>query len=107
MNHHLSDNQLIGYIHQTLTDAEREEIDRHLVECARCRGHLGDQEAIQRRIRYGLMNGLRKVSPSSQMTFAAISPGPTWSSRLVTLWAKTRPPLSAVAMGAQDTEREP
>ncbi len=56
MKNHLSNEQLIGYVHQTLTDAEREEIDRHLAECAQCRGILADHESVQRRIRYGLMN---------------------------------------------------
>ena len=74
MSNHLNDQQLIGYIHQTLTDAEREEIDRHLAECGQCRALLGDYEALQRRIHYGLAIDRRKVTPSARKTFAAVAP---------------------------------
>ena len=74
MSNHLSDQQLIGYIHQTLTDAEREEIDQHLAECGRCRTLLGDYEALQRRIHYGLATDLRKMVPSARKSFAAVAP---------------------------------
>lgn len=74
MSNHLSEKQLIGYIHQTLTGAEREEIDQHLAECAQCRAHLDDYESVQRRIQYGLASDLRKASASSRKSFAAIAP---------------------------------
>ncbi|MBN1994854.1 MAG: PQQ-binding-like beta-propeller repeat protein, partial [Anaerolineae bacterium] len=96
MTIHLTQEQLIGYIHQTLTDAEREEIDRHLAECAQCRGLLTDHETTQRRIHYGLMNGLRKVQPSPQMSFAAIAPGlkRRWSGGFILPWTVVEQPLS-------------
>lgn len=108
MNHHLTREQLIGYIHQTLTDAEREEIDRHLSECAECRGMLGDHEAMQRRIRYGLLQDLRKAQPSSKMTFAAVAPRlKRFSFRRLTglnmLWLMVDQPLSAVATAVMMT----
>ena len=75
MNNHLTQEQLIGYIHQTLTDAEREEIDQHLDHCAQCRAILGDHEAAQRYIRYGLLGDLKKVHPSNKMNFDSLAPG--------------------------------
>ncbi|MBN1813266.1 MAG: PQQ-binding-like beta-propeller repeat protein [Anaerolineae bacterium] len=88
MSNHPSDEQLIGYIHQTLTDAEREEIDQHLAECAQCRALLTDYESLQRRIYYGLANDLRKVSASSRKSFAAIAPrlkrGRRWAAVRIT-----------------------
>jgi len=85
MSNHLSEEQLIGYIHQTLTDAEREEIDQHLAECAKCRAHLDDHESLQRRIQYGLANDLRKASASSHKFFAAIAPRLKRGRRLTTV----------------------
>lgn len=85
MSNHLREKQLIGYIHQTLTDAEREEIDRHLAECAQCRAHLDDHESMQRRIQYGLANDLKKASASSVNSFAAIAPRLKRGRRLATM----------------------
>jgi multiple sugar transport system substrate-binding protein len=73
MNNHLTQEQLIGYIHHTLTDAEREELDQHLASCAQCRALLTEHETTQRRIRYDLAGGLKKVQPSNKMSFSAIS----------------------------------
>jgi outer membrane protein assembly factor BamB len=85
MSNHLSEKQLIGYIHQTLTDAEREEIDQHLAECAQCRAHLDDHESLQRRIQYELATNLRKASASSRKSFAAIAPRLKRGRRLATM----------------------
>lgn len=85
MSNHLSDRQLIGYIHQTLTDAEREEIDQHLAKCGRCRALLGDYEALQRRIHYGLAIDRRKVTPSARISFAAVAPRLKRGRRLATV----------------------
>ena len=74
MSNHLSDQQLIGYIHQTLTDAEREELGRHLAQCAQCRAQLEGYESLQRRIQYDLANELRGVQASSRKSFAAVAP---------------------------------
>jgi outer membrane protein assembly factor BamB len=95
MSHHLSEDQLIGYIHQTLTDAEREEIDRHVTECAQCRGTLSDHEAMQRRIAYGLANDLKKVRPPASMSFAAVSPRLKRFHGIATLWLAVDRPLTA------------
>jgi outer membrane protein assembly factor BamB len=85
MSNHLGEKQLIGYIHQTLTDAEREEIDQHLAECAQCRAHLDDHEYLQRRIQYELATNLRKASVSSRKSFAAIAPRLKRGRRLATM----------------------
>lgn len=74
MTEHFISDQLNSYLHQTLTDAEREEMDRHLAECAACRARLDSCEALQRRLRYTLTTELRGVHPSAEMTFAAIAP---------------------------------
>ncbi len=82
MTNHLTDEQLIGYIHHTLTDAEREAIDRHLAECPTCRAHLAGNETLQRRIRNEFSADLRSSRSSSQMSFAAIAPRVKRSRRL-------------------------
>ncbi len=74
MTHHLTDEQLIGYIHHTLTDAEREDIDQHLVECPICRANLDENETLHRQIRNNLSTDLRQTHPSRQMNFAPIAP---------------------------------
>ncbi|MBN1813263.1 MAG: DJ-1/PfpI family protein [Anaerolineae bacterium] len=83
---HLREAQLIGYVYQTLADAEREGMDRHLEGCTRCRTRLGDHESMQRRIHYGLVGSLRKARPSSRMTFAALAPNLKRGRRWAALW---------------------
>ena len=74
MNSHLSDKQLIGYSHATLTDAEREAMDSHLADCPHCRARLAEHEGLQRLIHHSLLADLRTVRPSPDMKFAAIAP---------------------------------
>jgi hypothetical protein len=74
MNNHLNDEQLIGYVHYTLTDAERETMDEHMKVCVDCRARMAKYEALQRRIRYSLSADIKAVSPSPAMSFAAIAP---------------------------------
>ena len=74
MSTHLSKEQLTAYVHQTLTDARREEMDQHLADCTRCRVRLADYESLQRHIRYSLLADLRAVRSSPRMNFCAISP---------------------------------
>jgi anti-sigma factor RsiW len=85
MSDHLNEEQLTGYVHYTLTDAERETLDAHLNACAQCRARLGEYEALQRRIRYSLASDMKAVSPPSGMSFAAVAPRlqrPRWWERL-------------------------
>jgi len=74
MRNHLSEEQLIGYVQHTLTDAQREVIDQHLISCGQCRARLDEYRAFQRRIRQDLSADLRRVAPSSQMTFDSVAP---------------------------------
>jgi hypothetical protein len=74
MSNHLNDEQLIGYVHYTLTDAERETMDEHMQVCVDCRARLAECEALQRRIRYSLSADIRAVPVPSTMTFGAIAP---------------------------------
>lgn len=73
MNRHLNDNELSGYIHQTLTDAQRESMNLHLDACPRCRERVAEAKAIQRRVHYGLSSDLRRERPSANMRFSQIA----------------------------------
>lgn len=73
MTHHLTTDQLNSYLHQTLTDAEREVLDRHLAECALCRTRLDGHEALQRRIHFELAADLRRIQLSSRLNYTAIA----------------------------------
>lgn len=96
MSHHISSARLVGYIHQTLDDAEREDIDHHLSVCAECRARLDDHEALQRRVTYGLMGDLRRARPSPRMSFASLAPRLKKGRRLAALWMVARE-MSVVA----------
>lgn len=74
MSEHLNHQQLIGYIHQTLSDDQREVIDRHLATCPACRGQLADHDRFQHRIRYDLTADLRAIQPPGTTTFQMIAP---------------------------------
>ncbi len=74
MKLHLTEKELGGYVQRTLTDAQRESLDRHLATCGDCRARLTAQEAQERRLRHALSAVLRKVAPSERMTFAALKP---------------------------------
>jgi anti-sigma factor RsiW len=97
MSTHLSEKQLVGYVHRTLTDARREAMDQHLAACPRCRARLADHEALQRRINYSLLADLKVVRPSPQMTFAAIAPRLRRPKMFVSLWGQSQRLLSGAA----------
>jgi anti-sigma factor RsiW len=71
LSDHLSEVELVNYVHRALGDVERETMDRHLAECASCRGQLDRHEALQRQIRSDLRSVLQKVRPSRRMQFSA------------------------------------
>ena len=73
MNRHLTDKELNGYLHQTLTDAQRENMDLHLDACSRCREQIAAAKSAQRRIHYALMDELRQTRPAN-MRFSQIAP---------------------------------
>jgi hypothetical protein len=72
MKRHLTQEDLVGYVHQTLTDAERESMDRHLATCAACRTALAVHEDAQRRLQRDLRADLDAIEPPASMTFAAV-----------------------------------
>jgi len=101
MKRHLSDEQLVGYVHATLTDAGREEMDSLLAGCPECRARLADHEALQREIRYRLLADLRAASPPVGMRFEAIAPRLKRSNRLAQLWQRPSQAFhAATAMAA-------
>ena len=74
MNIHAADEQIIGYLYRTLSDAEREVLDTHFPTCPSCRARLSKHEVQQRQIDHDLKASINGVAPSERMTFAAISP---------------------------------
>ncbi len=70
---HLTNKDLSGYIHQTLTDAQRESMNHHLDACPGCRERVDGERTTQRRIHYGLADHLRRERPSN-LTFQQIAP---------------------------------
>jgi hypothetical protein len=86
MNGHLSDEQLIGYSHCTLTDAEREVMDGHFTHCPECRARLADHEALQRRIRHSLLADLKAVQPTAGLEFSAVAPRLRPQNHIAALW---------------------
>lgn len=73
MTHHFTTDQLNSYLHQTLTDAEREALGRHLMDCPACRTRLDSYEALQRRIHSELAADLHHIQPSSRLSYPAIA----------------------------------
>jgi len=103
VNTHLTDEQLVGYVHYTLTDAGRETMDRHLRICASCRARLDGFESLQRRIRYQLAADIRATAPSTAMRFSAIAPRLTHRNRrdrLQTQAARILPSVAVLSAGA-------
>jgi predicted anti-sigma-YlaC factor YlaD len=86
MNDHLNDDETIAYIHRTLTDDQREGMDRHMADCPSCRARLGDQEALQQHIRYSLLADLKAVRPPEGMGFRTIAPHLERRRSIATIW---------------------
>ncbi len=74
MTEHLTDNQLVNYVYQALTGAQRAEMDRHLSACADCRTRLADHAGLQRRIHYRVIAHRNHAVPASRLAYAAITP---------------------------------
>lgn len=70
--HHVNDSDLIAYVHSQLTDAQREELDRHLEACLECRRRLMSHADFQRRLSDGLTRELAQLQPAT--SWAAITP---------------------------------
>ena len=97
MNRHLNENELSGYIHQTLTDAQRESMNLHLDVCPRCREQVAEAKSLQRRIHYGLSSDLRQERPSN-MRFSQIAPKLPKQRRWATFRFYSMQTLSSIAI---------
>lgn len=95
---HLSNEQVNGYIHQTLSDDQRETIDRHISECAVCLALLDHRKTLQRRIQQEMAAELKAARPSPRMTYSAIAPRVRRHRRSSMLWGRSRQLVSNVAM---------
>lgn len=72
MRDHLTAQEVNGYIHKTLTDAEREAMDHHLAQCPPCRTLVDEAQNHQRHIFRALSADLRQARPSDKMRFDTI-----------------------------------
>ena len=94
---HVNEEQLIGYVHRTLTDAEREALDAHLVNCQGCRTRLAAHQARQRQIHQELGANIRAARPLSTMSFAQIEPRLRSKNRWVQTWRAAFDGLTTLA----------
>ena len=62
---HQSEPDLIAYVHQQLTPAQREVMDRHLEQCLDCRRRLVDHADFQHRLSERLDHQLTQVRPAT------------------------------------------
>lgn len=74
MNRHLTENESIGYVHQLLTDAERENFERHLASCGACRSATDAHIQRQSSFRSRLDQELGALTAPPGMDFATIAP---------------------------------
>lgn len=72
MSDHLTEQEINGYIHRTLTDVQRETIGAHINRCDNCRTRLQNAEQWRRRISNDLDTEIRYSRPSSDMRFSQI-----------------------------------
>lgn len=82
MSKHLSNQDINGYIHHTLNDADRETMDRHLDECPVCRERVSVYERQQHSIFQDISAELRQIRTPDSMSFTAIRPGLNRSRKL-------------------------
>ncbi len=83
---HLSQEELIAYVHRQLSDAERESFDQHLDACLECRRRLVEHADFQRRVSEGLTTQLAGVSPSTGWT--EVAPRVTQPRQGRTFWSR-------------------
>jgi hypothetical protein len=85
---HLTQNDLSGYIYNTLDDGHREITDMHLLECQICRANLSEKEFQQRKIANELSAVLKATTPSVEMNFSAIAPHLQNQNITLNLWPR-------------------
>ncbi|MBN2047534.1 MAG: zf-HC2 domain-containing protein [Anaerolineaceae bacterium] len=66
---HLSDQELSGYLHHTLTDVDRESFDRHLALCGACSTRLRELRQFQESVRLTLGETLGEMELPSGVSF--------------------------------------
>lgn len=71
---HLTHREINGYIHQTLTDAQRETMNRHMQSCTTCRTRVNEAERLRQQFVYELSDEIRYSRPSGDMRFDRIRP---------------------------------
>ncbi len=99
-NQHVKDEQILGYIHRTLSDADREIINHHLVNCQVCRGRINQSEIQSRQITNGLKAEINGAPIPKTLSFAAIAPRLEKPQRLQ-LWSRfsLSAPLATTLIG--------
>jgi hypothetical protein len=100
MSNHLSDKEFNGYIHQTLTDAQRETMTRHVQQCAACRTRLQEEERLQRQVQYELHDRLQIAQPPATMRFSQIQGNLNRRRRVSQVQRHSMQMLSAVGTAA-------
>jgi predicted anti-sigma-YlaC factor YlaD len=93
MTKHLTQDNITGYIYNSLDDAYREIMDAHLLDCQACRANLTEQEFVQRQITNELDAILKGASPSPGMKFTGIASDLQVRQSKLNLW----PRLYAIA----------
>ena len=71
---HLTHEQLVSYVENMLSDAQREVFDRHLTGCPICRGRITAYKTYQRQIQNEIKAEINAVSPPEAISFAQVSP---------------------------------
>lgn len=71
---HLNHENMISYVENMLSGAQREVFDRHLTDCPLCRARITEYKAHHRQIQNELKAEINSVSPPAEISFAQISP---------------------------------
>jgi hypothetical protein len=98
---HLTDELLISYLYNTLANAQREVLDRHLAACPTCRSQLTLHQNHQRQIGNEIQATLQATTPPPGMSFQGIAPrlAPRKTSQVWRIRFSTAIPLVSAALG--------
>jgi hypothetical protein len=72
--YHISTDQIIGYLYHTITDATRETIDTHLVDCPYCRSKLEQHQGRIHNFDREIRLAINSANPPEEMQFENIAP---------------------------------
>ena len=70
---HLNHENMVSYVENMLSGAQREVFDRHLTDCPLCRARITEYKTHQHQIQNELKAEINTVSPSAEISFAQIS----------------------------------